>query len=214
MSHDITIFECREVATHCVTYHDDELKAAKVARNHMESCLNYWGYSHDITVSSDTSYSAKYADKPDDEDWMQEELDYFEGTWLDGHSDKSADSNLMLLANNPPGPSGKASAPGQGALKKYTKDLANHSYATDRYGNPSYDKEKRIRGSIHEIGHNYGMHHCDGWRYDNNGTTYATPHGCEKDGVLQSENNCGAPCSGEVIETLDHWYDSCAENNL
>lgn len=207
MTYEITIFECSAVASHCVLYHDDELKAAKVARNHMEACLDYWGYDHNITISGDTSYSSEKGN-------MWDELNYFSNTWLDGHSDKSSDSNLMLLSTEPDGAAGLAETPGQAALKKYTKDLADHSYGVDQYGDPSYNEEKRIRGSIHEIGHNYGMVHCDGRRYDNNGTTYATPHGCEKEGVLQSENNCGAPCSQETIELFDHWYAPCAEKNL
>lgn len=213
MSYDITIFECDEVASHCWYYHDDELKAAKVVKAHMEDCLEYWGYSnHSVTVSDDTSYTPKYADKPDDEYWMKEELDYFHNTWIDGHSDKSNDSNLMLLENDPPGVAGKAD--GLCCLKKYTIDLSDHSYGVDRYGDPDFKEERRLRGSIHEIGHNYGIAHCDGQRYDDNGTTYATPHGCEIGGELQSENNCGTSCSQNSIEMFDHWYAACAENNL
>lgn len=207
MSHDITIFECSAVASHCVLYHDDELKAAKVVRNHIEDALEYWGYSHNVTISSDTSYSPQKSD-------MDSELDYFEYTWLDGHSDKSSDSNLMLLSTEPSGAAGIAHLGGQGALKKYSKDLADHSYGVDRYGDPSQNDEKRIRGSIHEIGHNYGMEHADGRRYDSSGTTYATPHGCEINGTLQSSNNCGTSCSQSSIDMFDHWFADCAEDHL
>ena len=204
----MTIFECEAVASHCWYYHDDELKAAKVVRNHIEDAFEYWGYTnYNVTISSDTSYTPQKSD-------MGSELDYFEYTWVDGHSDESSDSNLMLLDDKPSGSAGLAHRNGQGALKKFAKNLSDHHYGVDRYGDPSFKEEKRIRGSIHEIGHNYGMEHGDGRRYDSSGTTYATPHGCENDGDLQETNNCGKDCSQNSIDMFDHWFDDCAEDHL
>lgn len=82
--------------------------------------LEYWGYTdHNVTVSSDTSYDAPY--KSD----IDSELDYFDFEWSDGHSDESADSNLLLLDNKPDGPAGKANFPGDGnaSVKKAEKIL-------------------------------------------------------------------------------------------
>jgi hypothetical protein len=211
MSHDITIFECKAVASHCWYYHDDELKAAKVVKRHIEDCLEYWGYTnHNVTISSDTSYDAPY--KSD----IDSELDYFDYQWSDGHADEASDSNLLLLDTEPSGPSGKAHYPssGNGAVKKGGKDLADHHYGVDRYGNPDFADESVLRGAIHEIGHNFGIRHGDGLRYDSDGTTYATPHGCEIDYELQTENRCDDPCSQNSKDMYDHWFADCAEDNL
>lgn len=209
MSHDITIFECQPVAAHCSFYYDDNLKSAKVVRNHIEGALEYWGYTnHNVTISTGTSYTSQKSD-------MEAELTYFQDTWLDRHPDESSDSNLMLLDNDPSGPSGKAKLYGNGALKKNGAALADHAkHRADRYGNPTFDDERVIRGSIHEIGHNYTMRHGHGLRYDSGGETYATPHGCEINYELQQENRCENPFSQKSKDMNDHWFADCAENKL
>jgi hypothetical protein len=209
MSHVITIFECNPVASHCWYYYDDELKSAKVVRNHIEGALEYWGYTnHNVTISTDTSYTSQKSD-------MESELNYFQDDWLPGHPDESSDSNLMLLDTDPSGSSGKAKLYGNAALKKKGADLADHAaYRADRYGDPTYAAERVIRGSVHEIGHNYTMRHGDGRRYDSGGETYATPHGCEIDYELQQENRCDKPCSQKSKDMNDHWFADCAEDKL
>lgn len=208
MTVNVTIFTSSPVAGFCWNnFNGDEYKAAKVAKLHLEATLDHWSYDHNVVVGNDTTYEVQKST-------MEKELSYFDTEWLDGHSEKSSNANLMLLDNKPDGPAGLADTPGDAGLKKFATDMAYHRLEADWYGDPSYDDESRIRGSIHEIGHNFGMVHCDGRRYDTNGTTYATPHGCEIDGTLQSENNCGRSCSQNSIEMFDHYYSNCEENEI
>lgn len=208
MTVNITIFSSGPVAYYCwENYNQDDQRAAKVVKPHIEAALDYWGYDHNVQISGDTTYESQKST-------MGEERDYFRDVWLDGHSDKSSDSNLMLLDQEPSGAAGKADIGGPAALLKYSTDLPVHSLNADRYGDPNYDSEGRIRGAVHEIGHNLGMRHGDGLRYDSSGTTYATPHGCEMDFELQEKNSCGHTCSQSSRDMFDHYFADCAENNI
>lgn len=208
MAVEVTVYVSYPVAEYGRTFYGDEYRAAKIVYRHIKDAVNAAGHSIQFTYGDDTSYESQKSN-------MSDELDYFNSEWLPLQLDESQNSNLMLLSDQPDGPAGKAKIGGNAALMKWSEDLCSHDVRADRYGDRTTE-ENRIRAAIHEIGHNFGMKHADGLRYYTiDDVTYSTPHGCEIAGELQSENNCGEPCSQKSIDKWDHYYDDdCAANKI
>jgi hypothetical protein len=208
MAIEVTVYVSSPVAEYGNRFYGNEYRAAEVVYPHIRDAVNAAGHTLNFTYGDNLNYTSQ-------ESSMSAELDYFDNQWLPNRFDSSSNSNLMLLSDQPDGSAGLAEIGGDAALLKWSEDLCSHGTYADRYGDRN-TTENRIRGAIHEIGHNFGMEHADGLRYyTTNGTTYSTPHGCEVNGTLQSENNCGEPCADTSIDKWDHYYDDdCAANEI
>jgi len=152
--------------------------------------------------------------------------DIWRQQWLDGHSDASPHFNLLLLDSNewpnPDGAGGLAThgdkgdgAPRGGVLLDGVS-LGFHSTTADRYGTAGDSVEGKIRGAIHEIGHNLNMVHKNGLRYNDfpggNRITRATPMGCSAD--TGWETTCNTDCTQYDTSQWDHYYGDCEASNI
>ncbi|WP_435063610.1 M12 family metallo-peptidase [Halobaculum sp. EA56] len=206
MTYDITIYTSQDLSSHCWYYYDDEQKAAKVVRAHLDNSLSHQNLDHNITLSDDYSFDVN-------DSWSGSEfLDEFD-TWKEGHTDESTDANLILSKDKPSGAysglgeveTSSTDGAADACYKKQGDEIAEHSLGVDRYGDRGDPTEGAIRGAIHEVGHNIGINHDDGLRYDESGTTYATPMGCD----AGSSNACSVTCSSNSTDKWDHYWGEC-----
>lgn len=199
-------------------------KPMEVVRVHVDDALEHNGYDANTTISYDYSfdtddYDDTNSDLVDIRDWWRED-------WLDGHSDASPQFNLLLLNSNEwpnPDGAGGVSTIGdgddgypRGGVLLGADIIGQHDTSPDRYGDAGDDLEGKIRASVHEIGHNLGMMHADGLRYDKDfggpTVTYATPMGCTSNDNW--ETSCGDGCSANDTDTWDHYYGDCEASNI
>lgn len=198
-------------------------KPQVVVRNHVEAALEHHNYTPDVTVSYDYSF-----DTDDYDDSGKDLVDlrdlYWRELWLDGHDDAAQDFNLLLLNEdewpNPDGSRGVStrcppsddSYPSGGVILDMVQ-CGEHDESADQYGMAGDAVEDSIRGGVHEIGHQIGMNHSDGLRYNAwiSGweITRATPMGCP----TGSTNACNTTCSSNSTEEWDHYYGNCEESN-
>lgn len=201
-------------------------KPQDVIKVHMEATLDHHNYSHDITVSTDYSFDT---DNHDDTDSDLVELRDFHwrAGWLEGHTDASEHFNLLLLNKdewpNPDGAKGVSTHcdhdddtyPRGGVLLNGVK-AGDHDTTADRYGASGDTVEGVIRGCIHENGHQIGMGHEQGLRYEefypslNKTITYATPMGCD----AGATNLCDTLCASSGTDKWDHYYGDCEVSDL
>lgn len=198
-----------------------------VVRSHVESALEHQGYDHDITISYDYSFDTdNYDDSGSDLVELRDGI--WRSQWLDGHEDASPHFNLLLLNKdewpNPDGAGGvstigdKGDGHPRGGVILNGVLVGEHSTTSDRYGSADDDVESKIRGTVHEIGHNLGMVHHEGLRYEEYDPyhgfqmTRATPMGCTSDDNW--ENACGRSCVTSDTMQWDHYYGDCEGSSL
>lgn len=204
-----------------------EDKPMKVVRAHVNDALEHHGYDPQTTLSFDFSFDTD--DYDDSNSDLGELLDIWRANWLDGHFDASQHFNLLLLNENEwPNPAGNVGVGTvtdeaddnypRGSLKLGSEGIGTHDTSPDRYGDADDSVEGQIRGAIHEIGHNLGMVHHDGLRYDEvidefgTEVTRATSMGCtSKDNW---ETSCGSFCSTDSTDSWDHYYGDCEISNI
>jgi len=205
----------------------DPSEAQAVVKGHVEEALSHQGYYSDITISTDYSFDTSDYDQSD-KDLVDLRDNHFRSEFLDGHSDTSPHFNMLLLIQNEwPNPDGslgvatiddKDDPYPRGGVYLGGDIIYNHGPYPDRYGDRDSEIESRIRGAIHEIGHNLGMKHKHGLRYngydyaDNTQYTRATPMGCDSDQGW--ETSCGTSCTTDYTEQWDHYYGECEAQNM
>lgn len=202
-----TIFLSAKAQNFCESL-GDQYKAAEVVRSHLIASLDHHFNYHDIQFSDDFSF--------DPDDYGCSTLDCawrnFWNNWLPGHPDESEDFNLMLLldseASGKNGGSTGSATSHPAAVVRGADHIAYHDYSEDRYGSAGSTTEGRIRASVHEIGHNLGVQHKDGYRYFDGSSAKATPMGCS----AGSTNSCGDNCTSLSTNDWDHYYGNCEVN--
>ena len=196
-------------------------KPLEVAQSHIESALDHQNFNHNISISYDYSFDSDNYDDSDSD--LVELRDMWRRYWLDGHGDRSDHFNTLLLDYdewpNPDGAGGVSvicdgddGYPRGGVLLDGV-DAGHHDEDSDRYGPASDSVESTIRGIVHESGHQFGMVHSEGLRYDREYDviiTYATPMGCN----AGERNQCDELCSSRETNEWDHYYGDCEVDDL
>lgn len=199
------------------SYGNSYRKPGIVVKKHLQDCLSYHGESYNITVSYDDGF--------DPQDYGCNNLacawNKFRKNWCPGNSDNSSDFNLMLLNENEVGGDiGGATGPYPNdgcvaAVVRGANYISRHDKRGDRTGDDSSGVESRIRAAVHEVGHNLGIDHNDGLKYEHYYPNYgvyedrATPMGCPSGG----SNHCGTNCVNNR-DVWDHYYSDCGGSGI